>query len=266
MIRAFWQSKLTAAGIFAASVVIAVLIWIRDQGYPLYIPIVASILVVLLGVFMGRLAANIVATNCNTKLLGLLHMDLDPEAFLQAYQPIPGRLKSGSLNYVVTRSYLADGYAAKGDFDAALATLCPPEQSPHGTDPALRGVYFQNLCAYRLGAGDLAGAGQALDELEAVIAGCGEKRTGLTQNLTQTAAVLKARLACQRGRSVDREWLEGQAKKAPYKLRHLDLLQILAQDSLRRQEWKEAAPLLVRLQKEGGKTWYAAWAAEQTQK
>jgi len=130
-------------------------------------------------------------------------------------------------------------------------------------DAALRGLYLQDLCAYRLGKGDRAGAAQALEELEGLAAGCGEKQARLAQNLSGTAALLRARLTCLRGRAVDRAWLEQQLWQAPFRLRRLDIQQILAQDALRRLGPEQAAPLLARLRDEGGKTWYAAWAREQ---
>ena len=52
MVRAFRQSRLTAVGVFAASAVLAVLVWIRDRELPFYIPLVASVLLLLLGVLL----------------------------------------------------------------------------------------------------------------------------------------------------------------------------------------------------------------------
>lgn len=262
MVRAFRQSRLTVMGIFAASVVLAALVWVRDRDLPVHIPLIASVLLLLLGVFAGRLAGNLVADSCNTRLLGRLHVELDPEAFLEEYAQVPGRLKPDSRDYVVASAYLADGYGAKGDFDAALAALCPPERAGLEGNAALRGLYLQNLCGYHLGRGDRAEGAQALARLEELIAGCSGKQDKLARNLSDTAAFLKARLACLDGRPVDRTWLEEQAQRAPYKLRRLDALQLLAQDALRRQRRREAAALLERLGREGGKTWYAAWAVE----
>ena len=263
MVRAFRQSRLTAAGVFAAAAVLTILVWIRDRGLPVHIPLIASVLLLLLGVFAGLLAARLVADSCNTQLLGLLHVELDPDAFLRQYAEIPGRLRPDSREQLVACAYLADGYAAKGDFDAALAALSPLERAGLAGDAALRGRYLQDLCAYRLGKGDRAGAAQALEELEGLAAGCGEKQARLAQNLSGTAALLRARLTCLRGRAVDRAWLEQQLWQAPFRLRRLDIQQILAQDALRRLGPEQAAPLLARLRDEGGKTWYAAWAREQ---
>ena len=52
MIRGFRQSRLTAVGVFAAAVVLAAVVWVRDRDLPVYIPIVASLLLLLIGVFV----------------------------------------------------------------------------------------------------------------------------------------------------------------------------------------------------------------------
>lgn len=263
MVWAFRQSRLAAIGTLAASAVLAVLVWVRDRELPVQIPLVACILLLLLGIFLGRLAGNLVADSCNTKLLGLLHVDLDPEAFLAGYAQVPGRLKPDSRDYVVASAYLADGFAAKGDFAGAIAALCPPERAGLGESAALRGLYLQSLCGYRLCKGDRDEGARALEQLEKVAAECAGRQDKLSQNLAETAAVLRARLACLDARPADRAFLEKQAQQAPYKLRRLDALQLLAQDAQRRSRRREAVSLLERLRDEGGRTWYAAWAAEQ---
>ena len=39
MAKGFWQSKLSFWGMILLGAVLSVLLWIRDQGYPIYIPI-----------------------------------------------------------------------------------------------------------------------------------------------------------------------------------------------------------------------------------
>ncbi len=263
MIRAFRQSRLTAVCVFAASAALAVLVWIRDRDMPVYIPVIASLLLLLIGVSVGRLAGNLVADSCNTRLLGRLHVELDPEAFIRAYAAVPARLKKGSREYAIARAYLAAGYGAKGDFDAAIASLCPLEGTGLAGDIPLRGLHLQTLCAFQLGKEELDAAAKTLSELERLIAACGGNRARLAQNLSGAAALLRAELDCLGGRDIDRAWLEGQLRQASYRLRRLEILQTLARDSLRRGRREEAAALLEQLQSEGGGTWYAAWASEQ---
>lgn len=264
MIRGFWQSKLTAAGVFAASVVLAVLIWVRRWGGPIYIPIVASILMLAIGVLFGKLAGNLVAGSRNVKCLELLHMELDPEAFLKVYEGVPARFPRGSTDYAVSSAYLADGYAAAGEFDRAIRALCPPEacKTPH---MALKGTYWQKLCSYQLFKGDRKEAAKALEGLDGVIKEAADKPE-LLRNLKESRRLLENRLALTTSRQVEEEWLRGALKKAPYKLLRLEILQALAQLALREGDGERAQGYLDQLRTQGGKTFFPRWAEERSAK
>ncbi len=262
MIRAFWQSKLAAAGVFVLSLAVAAAIWVRDADRPLYIPILAAVLMLSIGAAAGLLVGNLVADARNVKLLGLLHMDLDPEKFLAQYTQVPDRFPKGSVHHVVTCSYLADGYAAAGEFDKAIAALCPPDQCKGGGSPALWGTYWQKLCSYQISKGDLAQAKKALEGLDGVIETPGA-RPELLKNLKESRRLLHDRMACRSNRQAERDWLERQPEKAPYKLLRLEIWQALAQLALREGRERDAAGYLDLLQKEGGSTFYPRWALEQ---
>ncbi|MDE6881356.1 MAG: hypothetical protein K2P20_08350 [Oscillospiraceae bacterium] len=263
MIRAFWQSRLTAGAIWALSAVLAAVIWVRDleQGYPLYIPIVAAVLTLCLGAAVGRLAGNIVANTRNTKLLGLLHVELDPRAFLDAYTPVPERLKKGSWDYAVSRSYLAGGYAAAGEFDRAASLLCPDCGGKPQAALAVRGLYYSNLCACALAQGDCDKARQAAAGLEAVVADPAAS-PAFAQNMGLQLTFCRERLACLEGGQVDRQWLSGQLKSAPYALRRLEILEVLARDALRRGRGAEARSWLEQMSEAAGKTYWGDWARQ----
>lgn len=262
MIRGFWQSRLTAAGLAALSAVLAVALWVRDlrQGYPLYIPIVAAILLLALGAVAGRIAGNIVANSQNTRLLSLLHVSLDPAAFLAAYEPVPERLKKGSWDYAVARSYLADGYAAAGEFDKAMDTLCPDCAGKPRAALSLKGLYCGNLCSYALSKGDCARAREAAASLEAVLED-GAANPAFAQNMRLVLTLCRERLACLEGGKVDRQWLSGQLARAPYALRRLEIQETLARYALLRGRTDEAREYLEQIRQGAGKTWYQAWAA-----
>lgn len=260
MIRGFWQSKLTAVGLPALSAVLAAVLWIRDrqQGYPLYIPAVASVLLLALGAVAGKIAGNIVANARNTRLLSLLHVELDPAAFLSAYEPVPGRLKAGSWDFAVARSYLADGYAAAGEFDRAMDTLCPDCAGK----PALSGLYYGNLCSYALSKGDCARAREAAAGLEAVLED-GKANPAFAQNMRLVLNLCRERLTCLEGGKVDRQWLTGQLERAPFALRRLEILETLARYALLRGRTEEAGEYLDQICQGAGKTWYQGWAREE---
>ena len=202
MIRAFWQSKVACAVVVAVSTGVVMLIWMRNLDRPLYIPAVATLLMAGIAYFTARLLGNIVANIQNTNRLGLLHMELDPEAFIEQYAGVVERLKLDSRDRAIAGAYLADGYAAAGQFDQALATLHTNRPAQSG-DYALSGLYNHNFCAYSIAKGDLDGARQAADELEIIVHACWDKRAALAQNLKEGLNLHRVHMACEAGEEID---------------------------------------------------------------
>lgn len=266
MVRGFWQSKLATAVITVITVGLTAAVWIRDQGRAIYIPVVASLLMLTIGLLTAKLVGNIVATNQCTKALGILHMELDPEKFLECFRAVPARLPEGSRDHAIVSAYLADGYAAAGRFREAIEALGAPYVSGKKEDPALNGMYYGNLYRYTLEAGELAQAGEAAGSLEHIVTRCCGGKPQLAENLRTTFTLLENRRAALEGKTVDVEWLSGQLEKAPYKIRGLEILQVLAEDARNRGDEKAANRYLTRMQQEGGRTWYHSWATEQTKK
>ena len=163
MAQAFRRSRIASAVVMILSAVIAVLIWIRDREHPIIVPIIASVLMLAIGWIAARVLGNLLASMENTRYLGYLHMELDPDKFLSCYRTVPGRMKPGSADAAICRSYLADGYAAKGEYAAALETLS--EAPPEGNLP-LKGLYALGRASNYLSLGDIAGADTALSELD----------------------------------------------------------------------------------------------------
>lgn len=260
MIRGFWQSRLAYWAVLALSGLIAVLIWVRDRSYPIFVPILASALMLAIGFLTARILGNLVSSHLNTRYLGLLHMELDPKAFLLAYGSVPGRLKPGSRNQVIASAYLADGYAAAGEFDRATAVLSP---CSFGTDKALKGLYYNNLSAYALGKGDLEAARAAMGVLEETIEETRFTNTSLYQNLEGSLRLYRSWVGSLTGGTVEGEWLRDLTREAPYKLRRLEAARVLAQDAAGREDWAAARTYWKFLSQEGGKTYYKSWADRQ---
>ena len=139
MIQAFRKSRIGFYGVLAIAAAIAAAVWIRDQDYPLFVPIIASSLTLAIGYVAARLLGNLLAASENTRHLGYLHMELDPDKFIAGYRDIPGRMK-GENNRAISRSYLADGYAAAGDYETAISLL----ESPPADNLAVQGLYAAN--------------------------------------------------------------------------------------------------------------------------
>lgn len=264
MNRAFWQSKLAMAAAFGVSILVIVLIWIRRWGGPVYIPIMASALMAGIGLAFGRLIGNMVASSVNVKLLGYLHVELDPERFVAVYEKVPGRLKAGSVDQAVACAYLADGYAAQGQFQQALDTLCLPQQEDKQY-VALRGNVLQKRCSYQLFAGDATAAKETLSRLGELIQD-GEKDPAcnprLLDNLKTGRRILQSRLNVLGNKQVEEDFLESQVKAASYSLLRLELWQTLALLALRKEDGEKAQTYLTQLVQEGGKTFFVPWAQE----
>lgn len=259
MIHAFKRSKIAAAVVMALSAVIAVVIWFRDKDYPFFIPLIASVLMLGIGYFAARVLGNVLSSMENTRYLGYLHMELDPKKFLGHYRDVPGRVK-GASSAAICRSYLADGYAADGDFDAALAALAP---DPPVDDLPVRGLFASNRCAYYLGKEDAEQAAASIRQLEEIIDACRLKKADLAKNLTESLTLYKQGLNCISGKTVDIQWLEDAFQRAQYHIRRLEITKILAQTALRDGDAAAAKKHLTYLRKNGGKTYYKRWADQQ---
>ena len=262
MIRGFWQSRLTAAAVAALSAVVAVAVWIRDQRYPVYVPALASAMTLTIGLIAARLAGSLIANLQNTKALGLLHVDLDPQRFTAVYERIPPRLKKNGKSYVLACAYLADGYAASGEFDKAELALCPPEEGEYADDAALKSLYYNNRCAYALGAGRTEAAEAAAEALARTLDEARPKNPGLADNMGQSLRLHRNHLAAIRGEKVERTWLAAQMEQAPYRLRRLEIAMVLLRDAWNRKDTDSVREYRNILKEEGGNTYYRGWAEQ----
>ena len=260
MAQAFRRSRTAAAMIMVLSVILSVVIWVRDRNYPIVVPIVASVLMLAIGYIAARVLGNLVGSMENTRCLGYLHMELDPDKFLDSYREIPGRMKPGSSEAAICRSYLADGYAAKGDFTTALETLS--SDPPAGNLP-VKGLYALGRAANYLSMNDISHADAALAELDSAIDACRANKPDLAKNLSQSRDLLLQRRRCLTGQPVDTAWLEDQFTVAQYNLRRLEISKLLAMAALRDCRHEEAKKQLAYLRKNGGKTDFKRWADRQ---
>lgn len=261
MIRGFWQSKLAFAGICVLTLGLAVAIWIRDQGYEIYIPVIASLLMLGIGFIAARLVGNVIANQQNTKLLGILHVDLDPEKFVKLYRPVVNALNPASRDYAIACTYLADGYAAAEEYDKAVDTLCPRFEGKKGDDYAMMGLYYSNLCAYALGKEQLEQAAEAMEHLQSVIDICGAGNPALANNLSNSLRLHKNRVAALNGGRVETGWLKEMHQDAQYVLRRLEISKTLAMDAVNRGDRAAAGEHLKQIHREAGRSCYQSWAS-----
>lgn len=256
MIYAFKRGRIGFSVVMGISILLSVLIWFRDQNYPVYVPIIASTLMLALGYVSARLMGNVMASSENTRYLGYLHMELDPKKFLSFYEGIPSRVK-GENTAAICRSYLADGYAACGQYDEAISQLsiAPPEDNL-----AVRGLYAANLAGCHLAMKHIEAAEDAIRELTQIIDACRLSKASLAGNLTEMLTLHKQHLACLQGKAVDTDVLESSFVRAQYHLRRLELAKVLAMTAIRDGDSDAAKKHLSYLRKNGGLTVYKRWA------
>ena len=254
MIRCFRKSRAAFIGIIVVTLILAAAVIWQDRGRPIYIPILACTLLLLLGIVCARLAGNLIADREHMRLLSLLHVSLEPQPFIEQYEPLIARLPQKSAQRPVMKGYLSSGYAAAGGFEKALVLL--PEEED-GLAAALKGVRLaaRASCFLYLGAEEQAAA--QIGKLSAVIASA--EKPALKESLAAQRDLLSARLSILRGEAADCAWLSQQLNTAPYRLRRLEILHALAEDA-RNQRLPALQSCLKKLREEAGKTWYGDWA------
>lgn len=259
MYRGFWQSKLVMAVLSAATVALAAWVWLRDAERPVYLSVLACVLLAVIGFVTAGRIAELMAKSLNSRLLEHLHLALDPEAFLKGYAHVPEKIPAGTRENMLARFYLCDGYASAGEYEKANEALGDiPEKLQN--DSAICGVYYGNLARNYLGLGELAKAGEALDSLSAAIDGAEGKRRA---NLEETLMVYRAKLAVMNGELPSEAPLTEAMKETQYPLRKLEIMQVLAMIAQVKGEPKRAAKYCSRMQRDGGKTVFAVWASKQ---
>ena len=262
MAKGFRKSRLAFWSIICLGVLLSVLLWIRDRNYPIYIPIIASTLALLIGFFAACVVRNLVANSLTTQYLGYLHMDLDPDKFIDAFGPVPSRLTKGSRDCAVAHAYLADGYGAKGDFATALSLLEKGFHKADLSDTALHGLYLSSKGVYQSAMGDLVQAQETATSLRQLIDGCWRSKNALARNLQDSWLLLDADIALQEDRLPDKKALEELYGRCAYNLRRFEIDRLLTLRALAVGDKVEAKKHLELLKKHGGKTRYTAWAEE----
>ncbi len=256
MIRCFRSSKLVIAAALVVSAALCVAVFLVRSDVVLWINIVTALLVLALGLAVGGLIANMVASNANSKLLGILYVQLDPERFISAYREVPGKLAKGSYLRTVTSSYLAAGYAAKGDYALARQTLfCDPAPTrSEKSDLALKALIHDNLCEFALLDGDAQTAKSELSALRDVLKRAQAQNPELVKNYDATLSLYEQWLPTLSGKTADVTLLDELAKRTPVQLRRLEMQSLSAQSYARRGKTEQARDAYNAIIKAGGST------------
>ncbi|MBQ9911230.1 MAG: hypothetical protein IJM50_07010 [Lachnospiraceae bacterium] len=266
MINAFKRSFITCWAVRFIAAAFIGFIWVRNIGRddPVWVPVLMTVLAAGAGYFISKLLGQMTAAAENTNRLGILHMQLDPEAFLQSYSGIPERLKKGTKDHAVASSYVADGYDASGDHKKALEVLDEGfEGVSFEKQQALEGLYRGNRLGYLVNLGDMEEAKKEAAKIEALISSCKKTNPGLSESLASVLMLRRARISIEEGVKIDPNWLKGLLPNANFKLRELEILRTVSENALLRNDRKEAAESLKKIAAGSGKTFFASWAKDQ---
>ena len=235
------------------SVILCAMIWIHDQNRPVYIPAIASGLMLAVGVCLSLLLGNLIAAQQNSRLLSVLHMELDPESFVRSYKHIPSGI-TNKASRAIACSYLADGYCAMGQWDLALNTMCSDFTDKKGREIlSLRCLYYNNCCSYLILKGDTVQAKETLEQLKSSIQTAEKENPALAKNMKESLCLYENWLRYLDGQTADTAFLTKAIAKCRFRIRRLEMQYLLALTFLREQRRKEALSLLEQIQKEGGK-------------
>ncbi|MEG2672318.1 MAG: hypothetical protein RR937_03985 [Ruthenibacterium sp.] len=229
MIRCFWQSKLVA--VLGAGLTLGLTVWavLYRAQQPIWIMGITAVLMLLLGLVVTKLLASNIATHRNQMMLAMLHLELAPQKFIDAYADVPAHTAPHSATHAVACSYLADGYCAAGNPSLALQTLTQDTGAalPKSKD-ALEGLYYHNQCNYYLHADDAEHAIVAAQHLQALINRILKENTPLALNLNADSKLFKAWIDFLNGDAVDTASLTEKLEAQPSKIKKLDTEWLLA--------------------------------------
>lgn len=263
MIRCFWQSRLARAAIICLSVILAIIIGSRGNR-PVYVSLIAVALILSIGWMSGTIFGNYLAEHSNQKKLSILHIDLDPARFIREYAHVPEALRPGDANYAITRSYLADGYCAMGQWDQALELLCSDFKDKTGNENlSLKCLYYHNRCNYELQKGNINGASTDIRKLQEAIRTARKENPELAKNMEVKQHIFRCWTDYYEGRKVDIPFLEKQFEESRFNIQRMELAHLLALTCLRDGRQAEAEKYIQFLAEYGKGHYAAAWAREQ---
>ncbi len=228
MIRCFAKSRRVFAAGLTITAALALYAAYRRAGGPLWVSVVSLTMTVGLGYVLSLLAARMTAASCDHAMLALLHLDLKPRAFVDAYAPAVRGMKPGSPARIIAAEALAEGFCALGDYPRALEAL----EEPGGDLPpkqrgALRALVLRSRCRCRLWSGDLPAARTAAAEFRDHVAALKSSNPRLAESMGRDAELYSLWLALLDGGRADLSELEKRMAEAPIKLVKLDICRVI---------------------------------------
>lgn len=231
LIKYFSKSrKVFVIGVIA-TIAVTILIALRRLNEPGY-AVTASVLTLFIGLAVTALAARIAAVRSEDSMMCLLHIDLNPSAFIAKCLPIFKAMPKRSPRKCVYGLHLAEGYCALGDYGSALNTLDETHDSASmlsaGISRDVINAYVvreRARCAFLRG--DAATGKEEADKLEGIAASIAAKKPAAANSLRQDARCYSTWASLLEGEKADMTEIESLMKKAPTKLSKIDLCVML---------------------------------------
>ncbi|NCB32013.1 MAG: hypothetical protein EOM66_11480 [Clostridia bacterium] len=260
MIGCFRGSRLVRDAGCILSAGLSTYLFVGRPQMPLWINGLSATLTLALGFVLFRLAANVIASNTNTKILEILHVQMDPQRFLNQYEKIPAKLKRGSVNHAVTTIYLADGYAAKGDYDTAerLVDAEPVDNADEKLHAAIAAIRMNARVDYALLRGDSAEGERLLSEFRQVLKQGEAVNPSLAANMQDRVILYAQWLQVMGGAPTGENFLQDMLGRTPVLLQRLEILWVMARSFLLRDESAAAREQFETIASQGGKTHFTA--------
>lgn len=189
-------------GIFAAVAVgilcCAFLIWKHGLSPMALLGLVPA--AALLGI--ARLRAMMTAQEEHLRLLAILYNDLEPQRFIEQYEPICSKKMSEECQRA-TAAHLANGYAYGGDSPKALELISSLPMPQGKKELGTRLLIAGNRCTYHLLAQDAAAAREEHAEMVRLLEQAKAEKCKISPNYERTRRMNEVQLNLLENKPVD---------------------------------------------------------------
>lgn len=211
-----------------ATLICLVALVVSRRGQPVWQQVLTLVLAAAVCLAATRLAAGMVASACEESILGQLHLKLQPQAFLQDYEPIVLAQRPDSTGAVTAAVNLADGYCAAGNWERALQTLVTPSAAiPEPRRSALQALVLRSRCRYCLWGNATEQAQGALQAFADHVEALRSTNPQLAESLQGDVALYTTWYGLLLGHTADCTVLGETMRRLPTKLAKLDVCWML---------------------------------------
>ncbi|MGN0881462.1 hypothetical protein [Cloacibacillus porcorum] len=228
MIGCFAKSRMALAAGLVTTAVVTLCVAVRRADGPLWLAVIAVALVLTLGCLLSLLVANMTAAHCDHALQRLLHIDLEPELFVKAYEPVALSMRPGRAGRVIAAVNLSEGLCAMGEWRRALQVIEEPgDDLPPLRRGALKALVMRSRCRCMLWSGDRDTAERAVAEFKTCIETLDSSNPRLAAEMRRDVELYVLWCSLLAGEKTDTGRLEDLMKKTPTMLAKFDICRMI---------------------------------------